>query len=222
MTPAQRETAEALLRSFLSAEGYLKVQSIIARSRPARARRLERARSGALLVRGVRRPGVGRALGRAGRGHHVSLHLAVIKGQFVASTPTFLGANPAEVQSGARKGQRVLAAEEDTARALLESLTPEQRRAAVVDAHPTATSSRATSRRRTRSMPTASRSRAYGAAAEARARDCRVYAGTMKPKLAEERLARIRRAGLDAVRLAWRAPPHAGGRTTTACRGRRS
>ena len=39
-----------------------------------------------------------------------------------ASTPTFFGSNPAEVPWGPRKGLRVLGAEEDAARALLNAL----------------------------------------------------------------------------------------------------
>jgi hypothetical protein len=65
-------------------------------------------------------------------GHHVSVHVTVVDGE-VASTPLFLGANPAEVNHGDRVVLRPLAEEEDTARALLEALPAEQRRPAVID-----------------------------------------------------------------------------------------
>jgi hypothetical protein len=65
-------------------------------------------------------------------GHHVSVHVTVVDGE-VASTPLFLGANPAEVNHGDRVVLRPLAEEEDTARALLEALPAEQRRRAVID-----------------------------------------------------------------------------------------
>jgi hypothetical protein len=65
-------------------------------------------------------------------GHHVSLHVTVAGGE-LASTPLFLGANPAEVRHGERTILRPLAEEEDVARALLESLPAEQRRRALID-----------------------------------------------------------------------------------------
>src|SRR5260370_36380512 len=50
----------------------------------------------------------------------------------IAGSPSFFGANPAEVREGPRKGLRVLAAEEDLARDLLESLTAEQKKVAII------------------------------------------------------------------------------------------
>ena len=51
--------------------------------------------------------------------HHVSLHFDVVNGTAIASTPSFAGANPAEVKDGPQKGQRTLGTLEDTARALV-------------------------------------------------------------------------------------------------------
>ncbi|MBD5779415.1 DUF3500 domain-containing protein [Pelagicoccus sp. NFK12] len=59
-------------------------------------------------------------------GHHVSINATVVKGEGVSMSPRFLGANPAEVPSGERKGLRALAAEEDLAFALAESFSAEQ------------------------------------------------------------------------------------------------
>src|SRR4029077_3868390 len=59
-------------------------------------------------------------------GHHVSLHFTIVNGTMVASSPTFFGSNPAEVRQGPKKGLRILAAEEDAARALLQSLDASQ------------------------------------------------------------------------------------------------
>ena len=64
-------------------------------------------------------------------GHHVSQNFTIVNGK-VADTPSFFGANPAEVREGPRKGLRVLAAEEDLARDLLESLTADQKKVAIV------------------------------------------------------------------------------------------
>src|SRR5436189_55004 len=66
-------------------------------------------------------------------GHHVSLHFSVANGTLVASSPSFFGSNPAEVLDGPRKGTRILAAEEDSARALLMALDTAQRTQAVIN-----------------------------------------------------------------------------------------
>ncbi len=205
MSTAQREAAHALLASFLSSEGYLKVQSIIALE--VVLRELERwderdPERYWFLVFGD--PGTESPWGVRVEGHHVSLHLAVIKGRFVSSTPTFLGANPAEVRSGPRKGNRALAAEEDTARALLDSLSAAQRGEAIVDEAPYGD---IVSRNRSRADPLDGRGIAFAKLASQQQKQLlaliEVYAGTMQPKLAEERLARIRAAGLEAIRFAW-------------------
>jgi hypothetical protein len=205
MSPAQREAAQGVLRSFLSSEGYLKVQSIIALE--VVLRELERwderdPERYWFLVFGD--PGSESPWGVRVEGHHVSLHLAVIKGRFVSSTPTFLGANPAEVRSGPKKGSRALAAEEDTARTLLDSLSAAQRGEAIVDEAPYGD---IVSRNRSKADPLEGRGLAFAKLTPPQQKQLlaliEVYAGTMKPKLAEERLAKIRAAGLDAVRFAW-------------------
>ncbi len=65
-------------------------------------------------------------------GHHVSLQWTIRDGKVMASSPQFLGTNPAEVREGPKKGTRVLAAEEDLGRALVKSLTAEQRKEAIL------------------------------------------------------------------------------------------
>ena len=64
-------------------------------------------------------------------GHHLSLHFTVVEGDATVSTPTFLGANPASVPDGPRKGLRAMHEQEDTARELLASLDADQRRVAI-------------------------------------------------------------------------------------------
>jgi len=65
-------------------------------------------------------------------GHHVSQNFTVVDGKVIDS-PSFFGTNPAEVKSGPRKGMRVLAREEDLARALLHALTPAQQNVAILN-----------------------------------------------------------------------------------------
>lgn len=59
-------------------------------------------------------------------GHHLSLNFT-ISGNEVSMTPRFLGANPAVIPSGSRKGQRTLAAEDDMGIELINSMSSEQR-----------------------------------------------------------------------------------------------
>jgi Protein of unknown function (DUF3500) len=208
MSPAQRAAAQALLASFLSADGYLKVQSIIALEVVLREverwdeRNPERYW---FLVFGD--PGKDSPWGVRVEGHHVSLHLAVIKDRFVSSTPTFLGANPAEVRSGPRKGSRALAAEEDVARTLLDSLSGAQAAEAIINESPYGD---IVTRNRSKADPLEGRGIAFGKLTPAQQKQLlallEVYANTMKPKLAEERLAKARAAGLDGIRFAWAGP----------------
>src|SRR5205823_5016736 len=72
-------------------------------------------------------PGDSAPWGWRASGHHLALHFAVVGGELVSATPLFFGANPAEVHHGPACGLRILAAEEDLARALLGSLEPGQK-----------------------------------------------------------------------------------------------
>jgi hypothetical protein len=205
MTPAQRDAAERLLRSFLSAEGYLKVQSIIALETVLRELEGWSERDPGrywFVVFGD--PGPASPWGVRVEGHHVSLHLAVIKGDFVSATPTFLGANPAEIRSGPRQGARALGAEEDAGRALLDSLSPEQRRTAIVDGSPYGD---IVTRNQSKANPLDAQGVTFASLTTPQQQRLlaivELYAATMKPKLAEERLAKVRRAGLDGIRFAW-------------------
>jgi Protein of unknown function (DUF3500) len=66
-------------------------------------------------------------------GHHVAIQLTVIGDRVAVAAPSFLGANPATVPDGPFTGRRALTGEEELARSLLASLTPEERSVAVVD-----------------------------------------------------------------------------------------
>src|SRR5437763_1808214 len=80
------------------------------------------------------RPSTRETWGWRVEGHHLSLNFTVVRGRLIASTPQFLGANPAEVKEGPRKGLRTLPAEEDLARELLNALDSAGRAAALIAA----------------------------------------------------------------------------------------
>ncbi len=69
---------------------------------------------------------------RAG-GHHIGLSTTIVNGELVAYNPLFFGSNPATVQHGPHEGMRTLAEEEDWARALVRSMSAEQKQVAIVD-----------------------------------------------------------------------------------------
>ena len=156
------------------------------------------------LVFGVRQ---GIAVGRPGRGPpRLAAHCGD-QGAVRVFDAHVSRREPGGGRSGPNKGARALAAEEDTARTLLDSLTAAQRGEAVVDEAPYGD---IVSRNRTKADPLEGRGLAFAKLTPAQQKQLlaliEVYAGTMKPKLAEERLAKIRAAGLDGIRFAWAGP----------------
>lgn len=67
-------------------------------------------------------------------GHHISVTMTIADG-VVSPAPIFLGANPHRVGYAGGTVLRPLGAEEDLARALLEAMSPADRRAAIVADH---------------------------------------------------------------------------------------
>jgi hypothetical protein len=136
MDTAQRERAMSLLDSVLSEPGAKTARAIIAHEDILGA--LEREAGGEMFPRDAElyyvtlfgEPG-GPAWGWRFEGHHVSVR-ATVAGGGVAITPSFFGANPAEVPSGPRKGRRILAPLEDRGRALVASLDARQRARALI------------------------------------------------------------------------------------------
>jgi len=66
-------------------------------------------------------------------GHHMSLNFRIDNGVVTATTPFFFGANPAELKSGPKKGQRTLSDVEDLAINLFKSLDESQKKIAFQD-----------------------------------------------------------------------------------------
>ena len=146
MTEAQRKLAHGLLQSGLSQRGYMTATAIMdletvlnalesaqRQARTGRRRRWCAIRSATSSRSSARRRRAARWGWRV-EGHHVSLNFTVVNGSFVAASPSFFGSNPAEVREGPKKGTRILATQEDSARALLMALDDGQRKQAVIDA----------------------------------------------------------------------------------------
>jgi hypothetical protein len=218
MTEPQRKLAHDLLKAGLSQRGYLTASSIMDLETVLGA--LEAAQRAAAaqppratpLVRDTERyffsvfgtPSAKDTWGWRVEGHHVSLQFTVVNGTLVAASPSFFGSNPAEVREGPKKGLRILGAEEDAARALLQSLDAQQRTKAIFD--PTAPGDMLTMANVniTPLSPT-------GLAADSMTPAQRdllmklidVYAGKMAPDIAADRLAKLKKAGTEKIGFAW-------------------
>jgi hypothetical protein len=124
MNEAQRAAAMKLLDAALSDKGRLKAMQIISLEGVLAGieKRPDYRDSGKYYVSIFGKPGDEKAWGWKFEGHHVSLNYTVVGGRDVSVTPSFFGANPAEVREGEFKGLRVLKAEDELGHALLASL----------------------------------------------------------------------------------------------------
>jgi hypothetical protein len=140
MAPAQQRAAMRLLATGLSHAAYVTASSIMGLENVLD--RLEGWQIGFARDRG-RDPGLyyvrvfgdptgdGPWAWRFG-GHHVSVHHLLVDGAVVASTPSFLGSDPAVSPLLGGRELRLLGGVEDLARELLHSLDPDLRARAVV------------------------------------------------------------------------------------------
>ena len=138
-------------------------------------------------------------------GHHISVASTVAEGQVISVTPSFLGANPATIPSGPRAGLRAIDGEESLARALLATLTPEQRRIALVDPVAPPDIRSGTGRRaNVNALPIGiSRDRLDPSQADGLDRLILHYLRRAPADVAEVAWERVSASGLDAVSFAW-------------------
>ena len=208
MTPAQRQAAQRLLASALSAKGIKQSSQIM--------NDLE------LVLRGDGpNPNMGRdpemyyftVFGTPGdktswgwrvEGHHLSQNFTIASGTFASWTPDFYGANPAEVLEGSRKGLRVLAAAEDKAFALLRSLNKSRREVAVLNDKVPGDIITTNARRVDPLSPAGLSAASMTASQQALLHDLiDEYTSRMVDDIAAERIRRINAAGFGKVTFAW-------------------
>jgi len=209
MPAPARAAAHELMKASLSAVGYGKAANIIQLEEVLR--RIESfglsrdPENYAFTVFG--NPGVSAPWGWRVEGHHLSLNFTLVPGQPVAMTPAFMGANPAEVPSGPKKGQRALAAEQDLGRALAQSLTAAQRARTVIAAESLGDivtgPGRADSLATPAGLPLADMT---GDQLRLAAKLIEEYAHNMRSELAEQELRRMTEAGSERVHFAWAGP----------------
>ena len=109
MTSPQRLLAHALLSTGLSQRGYMKATTIMSLEQILYDLENKAPQRDADLyfVTLFGQPGEKAAWSWRVEGHHLSLNFAVDGDQVLSVTPSFFGANPAQIQSGPRKGLRV-------------------------------------------------------------------------------------------------------------------
>ncbi|MGH7385434.1 MAG: DUF3500 domain-containing protein, partial [Candidatus Rokuibacteriota bacterium] len=209
MPAPARAAAHELMKASLSAAGYGKAANVIQLEEVLRQIEtfgLSRdPENYAFTVFG--NPGASAPWGWRVEGHHLSLNFTLVPGRPVAMTPAFMGANPAQVASGARKGLRALAAEQDLGRALARSLSEAQRARTVIAAE--SLGDIVTGPGRADSLATPAGLALADMTGDQRnlaGRLIEEYARNMRSELADQELSRMREAGLTRIHFAWAGP----------------
>jgi hypothetical protein len=207
MTEPQRKLAHELLKTGLSARGYTTYTQIMQLENILKA--VEKGSGPTRDPEGYRFSVFGTPAAKGTWGwrvefHHVSLHFDVVNGTAISSTPSFAGANPAEVKDGPQKGQRTLGTLEDTARALVTALDESQRKTAIftnVALNDIVTGNEL-------DIKPLSPDGIKVSAMTAAQRDLLMkvldaYAGLMAPDIAADRMAKVKKAGIENIGFAW-------------------
>lgn len=210
MTPAQQKAALALLDAGLGDKGLQKANTIRELERILRVmENNNQTRDRELYYFTVfGEPSETGTWGWRYEGHHCSLNWTIVKGKAIASTPQFFGTNPGEVRvdvpEAPPKGTRVLGAEEDLGRALVKSLTDEQKKEAIIsDKAPDdilTGAERQAAIQEDKGIPFSKLTKEQQGMMVTLVRE---YASAQPPALARERLEKIRAAGTDNVKFAW-------------------
>lgn len=132
MTPAQRDSAFALLKTGLSQSGFTRAEAIRSLELVLRAIEKRDSRDPEQYFFTIFGTPGGQSWAWRYEGHHLSQNWTVATGKAVATSPAFFGSNPAVVMDGPMKGTRALPAEADLAWELLDGLEGPSREKAVV------------------------------------------------------------------------------------------
>lgn len=212
MSAEQRELAKAMLLSGMSQAGADRVYTIM--SLEAVLKELEAgppktpARDPEMYFWSIfGNPTDGKPWGWRVEGHHMSVNFTVIDNKAVAAGPAFMGSNPAEVREGPKKGLRVLAQEEDLARALVKSLSEEQLKKTMINASAPKDIITGAQRQAVIDKFEGITHAALNDDQKAKLVELiALYAGRFRGEIAEQDMARIKQAGLDKVYFAWAGP----------------
>ena len=161
------------------------------------------------------KPAADATWGMSFEGHHLSLNFVMKGNRVIESTPQFMATNPAELKDnygeGFPKGLRVLAQEETVAFDLVNSLSDEQKKQAVI-------ADKALAELRGPNTPQPVDEPAigvsYSALNDAQKQMLKdllnVYCGKMLQDVAQERMTLIEKSGWDKLQFAWAGPTKPG------------
>ena len=205
MTSGQREAALALVQASLSAEGYDKSERIRQLEQILYEREGRDIRDAGLyffMVFGD--PSKTGTWAWRYEGHHISHSWTVINGELSSTTPQFFGANPGYVREGHSAGERVLGREEHLARSLLGTLSGDNLKAAMLSDE--APEDILTSAERQAAMQDdvgVAYSQLDSSQQEMLWTLIEEYAAVQPVQVAEERLGKVRAAGLNNIKFGW-------------------
>lgn len=210
MDDEQRKRAYGIMESGLTPRAYKQASQII--DHETILGKLEKERGVVSFVRDPElyyftvfgEPGGAEPWAWRVEGHHVSLHYSVWGDNVISTTPFFFGANPAEAPQGPQQGLRILGDRQDLAMELVNGLSSEQRRRAVI--YPEApydiltyNSSRAVFPQE-EGLPG---SQMNGVQREMLMTIINEYVTTIREDVAQDKLNAIREQGLDDFYFAW-------------------
>jgi hypothetical protein len=207
LDPTQQKLANAFLSTGLSQRGYQKAATIM--SLESILKELEQGKgpirdSDLYFITLFGEPSETKTWGWKIEGHHLSLNYTVVGGQWIASAPSFMGSNPAEVKQGPRQGLRVLSREEDLGRELVKSLDKKQSEIAVINKE-------APKDIITSNLRNVEPGNAQGLAVSKMTKQqagllmelVDEYAHNLPEDLSAPEIVKIRKAGVDKIRFAW-------------------
>jgi Protein of unknown function (DUF3500) len=140
-SPSQTDAALAFLKASLSTQGFQKAADIMALENILREVEHRGANDNFrdplnyyLTIFDI--PDDAKPWGWRFEGHHIALNFTSLNSKIESSTPSFFGSNPGTVLQGKEKGKQVLKQETDLGFRLVNSLTPEQLKAALISEVP--------------------------------------------------------------------------------------
>ena len=204
-TPPQRRLADRLLGTALSHEGISKALGIMYLEQILYEREGRDIRdSDRYYFTVFDEPSSSGAWGWRVEGHHLSLNLTLNDGEVVATSPAFMGTNPAIVGDGKHAGLEVLAAEQTVARELLALFDGQARDQVIFDAEAPPDILTGHDRVAEAGEPLGVATRDMtDEQADKVVELLHIYTGRLRLDLAKDEFEKVEAAGLENIHFAW-------------------